>query len=160
MMAKKAEAWMPLDRWHALVAGEECPMCEAIGVEEPIDRYGYTIADMRISRLRLARNQYVSGYCVLICRKHVREPYFLAPHEQTAFFQDLMQAAKALDMVYHPDKMNLQILGNLVPHLHVHLTPRYHGDPAPGRPIDPNGGMRTMRARTFEERAKLIRKAL
>ena len=77
-----------------------------------------------------------------------------------AFFRDLMLAAQALEQVYRPDKMNLQILGNLIPHLHAHLTPRYHGDPAPGRPIDPNGGMKLLRARTYEEQAKVIRKAL
>jgi diadenosine tetraphosphate (Ap4A) HIT family hydrolase len=31
--------------------------------------------------------------------------------------------------------MNYQLLGNLVPHLHVHLVPRYLDDPAPGKPL-------------------------
>jgi len=31
--------------------------------------------------------------------------------------------------------MNYQILGNSVPHLHVHLMPRYAVDPRPGWPF-------------------------
>jgi diadenosine tetraphosphate (Ap4A) HIT family hydrolase len=31
--------------------------------------------------------------------------------------------------------MNYQLLGNLVPHLHVHVVPRYLDDPAPGKPM-------------------------
>jgi diadenosine tetraphosphate (Ap4A) HIT family hydrolase len=31
--------------------------------------------------------------------------------------------------------MNYQTLGNVVPHLHTHLLPRFARDPAPGRPL-------------------------
>jgi len=41
--------------------------------------------------------------------------------------------AKAVDDRYRPAKLNLQILGNTVPHLHTHVIPRYASDPAPGR---------------------------
>jgi diadenosine tetraphosphate (Ap4A) HIT family hydrolase len=53
------------------------------------------------------------------------------------FFDDLRIAAQAIDAVYKPLKMNFEILGNTVPHLHAHIVPRYYNDPAPGRPIDP-----------------------
>ncbi len=159
-MPEKTMEWMARERWEALVRGEDCPLCAACQSTEPVNRYGYTIADLRISRLRLARNQYVGGYCVLICTKHVRESYHLAVEEQMLFFQDLMQAAQAVDQVFRPDKMNLKILGNIVPHLHVHLIPRYYGDPAPGRPIDPNAQLKTLLAREYEERVQLIREAL
>ncbi len=33
-------------------------------------------------------------------------------------------------------KMNFQLLGNAVPHLHCHILPRYYGDPAPSPPLD------------------------
>ena len=44
---------------------------------EQVNEYGQTVADLRFSRLRWVRNQYVKGYCVLICHKHVSEPYEL-----------------------------------------------------------------------------------
>jgi diadenosine tetraphosphate (Ap4A) HIT family hydrolase len=33
--------------------------------------------------------------------------------------------------------MNYEIHGNTIPHLHMHLYPRYSGDPFEGEPIDP-----------------------
>ena len=36
---------------------------------------------------------------------------------------------------YRPLKMNYEVLGNALPHLHTHLVPRYLDDPAPGRPF-------------------------
>ncbi len=69
--------WMPRERWDALVRGEGCPLCRDLAAGTEVDAYGYAVADMRLSRLRLAANQSVPGYCVLIARRHVREPYEL-----------------------------------------------------------------------------------
>jgi len=38
------------------------------------------------------------------------------------------------------------MLGNLLPHLHTHIVPRYYGDPAPGRPLDPSHAVHLLRA--------------
>ncbi len=45
-----------------------------------------------------------------------------------------------IEQVFAPCHMNYLLLGNLVPHLHVHLVPRYLDDPAPGEPLpfEPN----------------------
>jgi diadenosine tetraphosphate (Ap4A) HIT family hydrolase len=40
-----------------------------------------------------------------------------------------------IEHVFAPCHMNYQLLGNSVPHLHVHLVPRYLDDPAPGKPL-------------------------
>jgi hypothetical protein len=37
-------------------------------------------------------------------------------------------------------KLNYEIHGNTIPHLHLHLLPRYPGDPYEGSPIDPRSG--------------------
>jgi diadenosine tetraphosphate (Ap4A) HIT family hydrolase len=37
--------------------------------------------------------------------------------------------ARALASLYEPVKMNYEIHGNVLPHLHLHLLPRYEGDP-------------------------------
>ncbi len=159
-MVGAPKQWMPRERWDALVRGEKCPLCTVIESREPADYFAFRVADLNLSRLYLARNQFVRGYCTLVCTRHVREPYHLTADEQSLFFGDLMRAAQALERAFSPTKMNLQLLGNEVPHLHAHLMPRYYGDPAPARPIDPGSQFVTLSDEEYVERIRLIRLAL
>lgn len=159
-MPQQPKVWIPREQWEALIRGIDCPLCAACQSDEPANDYGYTIADLHLSRLQLARNQFVPGYCVLICTRHVREPYHLTREEQSLFFDDMMHAAQALEQVFKPIKMNFQLLGNLVPHLHAHLVPRYYGDPAPGQPIDPEAQVVTLTSEGYQERVQAIQAAL
>jgi len=150
--------WMQRERWDALVRGEDCPACAEIrtgGTEE-----GFLVARLSLSHLRLQRNQFVPGYSVLLCTRHVAEIYHLSPDEQVLFLKDLVSAAQALDRVFAPVKMNINLLGNLVPHLHAHLLPRYYDDPAPARPIDPGQQTVTLTPDEYEERVRQIQAAL
>ena len=72
-----------------------------------------------------------------------------------------MVAAEALTALFHPVKMNYEIHGNTIPHLHVHLFPRFRGDPHEGGPIDPDKAsfVRTPREISKIRRAILNRAA-
>jgi len=72
----------------------------------------------------------------------------------------MIDAAQAIERVFNPAKMNFQLLGNAVPHLHAHIVPRHYGDPAPGRPIDPEAQVITLTAQEYQERVQLIQKLL
>ena len=135
MASPQAQQWMPREQWDALVRGENCPLCAEVASTNPINEHGYTVSDLTFSRLRLASNQSVPGYCILICKTHVREPYELTVQHRSAFFEDMMRAGSALENVLDAIKMNFEILGNAVPHLHCHIKPRYYGDRAPSHPI-------------------------
>ncbi len=152
------QSWMPREQWDALVRGDDCPACDE--VRSGATEEGYVVARLRVSQLRLMRNQFQAGYSVLVCMQHVPEPYHLCPEDQVRFFQDLVRAAQALDRVFAPTKMNINLLGNLVPHLHAHLVPRYYGDPAPGRPIDPNLQVVVLTPGEYQERVRQIQVAL
>jgi diadenosine tetraphosphate (Ap4A) HIT family hydrolase len=151
---------MPLEQWNALVRGESCPLCAELASNAPVTAEGYTVANLDHSRLRLAANQWIAGYCVLICTTHVREPFELRADECAQYFADLMLAASALQRVFAPIKMNYQILGNLVPHLHCHLIPRYHGDLAPGTPIDMHAQQLSLTPQEYANRIARIQQAL
>jgi len=69
------------------------------------------------------------GYACVVSKRHVVEPYELSPDERGLFWDDAMIVAQALASLYEPVKMNYEIHGNVVPHLHLHLFPRYDGDP-------------------------------
>jgi diadenosine tetraphosphate (Ap4A) HIT family hydrolase len=73
----------------------------------------------------------------IVARKHYVEPFEMPPEEQAQFWQDAMAVAAAVDRVVKPIKMNYEIHGNTLPHLHMHLFPRQPDDPYVGGPIDP-----------------------
>lgn len=87
----------------------------------------------------LMRKALVRGYVVVVWRgRHVVEPYQLGDDEAAGYQADVHRVARALDAHFRPVKINYQTLGNRVPHLHTHVTPRYRDDPAPGAPL-PDG---------------------
>jgi diadenosine tetraphosphate (Ap4A) HIT family hydrolase len=157
-----SDTWMPRDEWDKMVAGDNmlATYANAPYTDVLITEDGYTIADLERSRLQLKRNQYVRGYCELVAKKSVREPHEMYPQESALFFEDMVRAGAALEKVFKPIKINYEILGNLVPHLHVHILPRYYGDPAPGRPIDPYAEMVTRTEEEYQQMVGDIREAL
>jgi diadenosine tetraphosphate (Ap4A) HIT family hydrolase len=50
--------------------------------------------------------------------------------------RDIGRVAAALRNVTNCVKLNYEIHGNSIPHLHVHVYPRYRGDPFEDGPID------------------------
>jgi diadenosine tetraphosphate (Ap4A) HIT family hydrolase len=132
--------WMPRDRWDAVVRGEDCPACAEVTGLGLDNGEGYFVTDLAVSRLRLQREQHVPGWCVLLLRRHVREPHELPAEERIAFFEDMVCVGRPLEQVYAAQKINYSILGNILPHLHTHIQPRYYGDPYPGGVVDPAPG--------------------
>lgn len=78
-----------------------------------------------LSDLIVGQHQYFQGYCVLVFREHVIEPTDLTPDDQAQFFKELMTASSALQKAFSPHKMNYACYGNVVPHMHWHLIPRF-----------------------------------
>lgn len=77
------------------------------------------------------------GYCCLVLKRHAVELYDLSRDEAYALIRDLQQVAEVIQKITGAVKMNYEIHGNRIPHLHVHLFPRYKGDPFENGPIDP-----------------------
>ena len=63
------------------------------------------------------------------------EPTELSPEEAAAYGLEVLWVARGLEQYLNPIKMNYNVLGNSVPHLHTHVIPRYAKDPRPGRPF-------------------------
>lgn len=74
------------------------------------------------------------GYCRVICRQHVAEMSSLSAGDAHRVMNVVLATERALRFSVQPDKINLASLGNLVPHLHWHVIPRWRDDshfPAP-----------------------------
>jgi len=94
----------------------------------------------------LRRADIVRGYTVAVWRgRHVADITELTDAEAAEFDRAIRATSSALGIHYRPAKLNLLALGNAVPHLHVHIVPRYLTDDDPGRPprfmmVDPPPG--------------------
>jgi diadenosine tetraphosphate (Ap4A) HIT family hydrolase len=121
--------------WKELVDGRSCSMCANGGTDD--NGFGVRIQAATYSDAYLQRADMQRGYTIVIWRgRHVVEPTDLEPHEAAGYWREVLRVARALQRYYQPLKMNYETLGNMVPHLHTHLVPRYaEGDPAPGRPF-------------------------
>jgi diadenosine tetraphosphate (Ap4A) HIT family hydrolase len=125
------KAW-PTD-WSARYSGATCSMCAADRSDE--GEFGIRILAGRFSDAYLQRANVQRGYTLVIWRgRHVAEPTDLEDEEASGYWLEVLEVARALQQHYRPLKMNYEILGNTVPHLHTHLVPRYLEDPAPGHP--------------------------
>jgi diadenosine tetraphosphate (Ap4A) HIT family hydrolase len=123
-------AWNDRDRWSALCSGAECPICRQ---GEPLD----LIATLESSWVTMQEAAPVRGYVCLVSRTHVVELHDLSEEASAAFMRDARAVSRVLSAVTGSVKLNYEIHGNSLPHLHMHFFPRYRGDPFEGRPIDP-----------------------
>src|SRR5262245_13707890 len=79
--------------------------------------------------------QYYHGYCILVARTHASELSQLPPQERIAYLDEMCRLAHALEFCFRPGKLNYELLGNQVPHLHWHLFPRRADDPDNLKPV-------------------------
>ena len=82
------------------------------------------------------------GHTVVIPKRHFPTLFDASEEEQLALLRALTNAKNILDALHNPDGYNIGINqgvagGQSVPHLHIHVIPRYLGDKA-----DPKGGVR------------------
>jgi diadenosine tetraphosphate (Ap4A) HIT family hydrolase len=75
------------------------------------------------------------GFLRVILKHHVKEMTDLPAGEQQALLQVVLATEAALREVLAPDKVNLASLGNVVPHLHWHVIPRFTDDPHFPNPV-------------------------
>jgi diadenosine tetraphosphate (Ap4A) HIT family hydrolase len=68
------------------------------------------------------------GFCRVIWNDHVREMSDLADADRLLLNDAVWRLECAVREVMGPDKVNVASLGNVVPHLHWHVLPRYADD--------------------------------
>lgn len=115
------------EQWRALCSPEGCPWCQGPG--PPAEE---VLAETPDCFVTAASEATLPGYACVSAKAHVVEPYELDDAARAAFFGDAMAVARGLANAVHPMKMNYEIHGNTVPHLHMHLFPRHADDPYVG----------------------------
>ena len=123
--------WTNPEAWARLVSGEDCPICRNGGPTN-------LIAELEVSSLALGDGPTtLPGTCALFLRRHALELHDLSSDEGAAFMRDVQRVSRALMEATGAVKMNYEVHGNTIPHLHMHFFPRYAGDPFENAPINP-----------------------
>ena len=68
------------------------------------------------------------GFCRVIWHEHIKEMSDLSTVQQNRLMRVVFAAEAAIRDTLKPDKINLASLGNVVPHLHWHIIPRFKHD--------------------------------
>jgi diadenosine tetraphosphate (Ap4A) HIT family hydrolase len=123
-------AWNDGDRWAALCSGAACPICRQ---KEPHD----VIARLESSWVTMQEAAPVRGYVCLVSQIHAVELHDLSDEGAAAFIRDARRLSAAVASITGAIKLNYEIHGNTIPHLHMHFFPRYRGDQFEGKPINP-----------------------
>jgi diadenosine tetraphosphate (Ap4A) HIT family hydrolase len=120
--------------FYELKRGVGCPMCEQGRPEET--EHGARFFAGEVADAYLQRANVQRGYSVVVWRgRHVAEPTELAPEEAAKYWLEVLEAGRRIERSLQPVKLNYDVLGNSLPHLHTHVIPRYADDPKPGWPF-------------------------
>jgi diadenosine tetraphosphate (Ap4A) HIT family hydrolase len=141
-------------------ASENCAFC--LRIAAPGSGAAEVVWEFPQSVVLLGAWQFFEGYCIAVSRRHVRELYELEVSARHAYIDEIAVLGQALVGVFKPRKLNVEMLGNQVPHLHCHVFPRYEHDPEHLKPawvaIDRAEGNEAQRRRL--EAAEISREEL
>ena len=114
-------SWVDAEQWQGLVDGSRCPFCTGAGPTG-------VIAELSASVVTVSEDVRVRGYCCVIPREHAVELHALPETAALGFMRDVQRAARAVQSITGAVKLNYEVHGNIVPHVHLHIIPRYPGD--------------------------------
>lgn len=97
-----------------------CELCREAG-GEVLWRDGFC-------RVVLVGDPDYPAFCRVILERHVREMTDLEEAERARLMRVVFAVEAALRELLAPDKVNLASFGNVVPHVHWHVIPRFQAD--------------------------------
>ena len=105
----------------------ECELCSRTGGE-------LLWRDERCRVIHAAEPGY-PGFCRVVWEAHTKEMTDLSDADRLHFMEVVFAVESVLRELLQPAKINLASLGNLVPHLHWHVIPRFADDPHFPQPV-------------------------
>ncbi|QDQ26467.1 HIT family protein [Chitinimonas arctica] len=106
---------------------QPCPLCTSHG--------GELLWQSALYRVVMVDEPGYPGFCRVILNRHIAEMTELPGVERAALMNAVWAIEEVLLSELGPDKINLASLGNVVPHLHWHVIPRWRDDPHFPAPI-------------------------
>lgn len=97
-----------------------CPLCSEPG--------GAVLWQDALCRVVLVDDADYPGFCRVILGRHAAEMSDLPIDERAALMEVVFAVEAVLRAQLQPDKINLASFGNMVPHVHWHVIPRWRDD--------------------------------
>lgn len=116
------------------MGNSECMFCD------PINRWpkSHIVGSLKSSTVVLSEDQFFHGWCLVIYKKHIIDLFDLSIGERAALEADVCIVSKGIQALFSPDIMNYAAFGNIIPHLHWNVMPRYKNDGLWGTPPWPH----------------------
>lgn len=92
------------------------------------------LGEFTLCSLLLVNDANYPWFILLPNRENITEIHQLSLPDQQQLLAESMFFCQCLEDIYHPDKLNIAALGNVVPQLHIHHIARFTNDacwPAP-----------------------------
>jgi diadenosine tetraphosphate (Ap4A) HIT family hydrolase len=111
--------------------------CGICGLIDRCRRWDFPdfVAELPNSFVILGDAQFYRGYCVVLARAHVNEVHLMPPEKARALFEETVAVGRAIAAATEPLKINYECLGNVEPHVHWHVFPRFKADPMRSAPV-------------------------
>jgi len=93
------------------------------------------VQDLPLSQLRLYNNATLPWLMLVPRRPDMREIHDLTAEDQAQLMREIAAVSAQIEQQFRPDKINLGMLGNIVPQLHIHIIGRRIGDPCWPAPV-------------------------
>ena len=90
------------------------------------------IGPLKVSTLYLFKEQTYRGRCIVAYNGHVNELFELPDDEAARFTHDVARAARAIQIAVNAAKINYGAYSDKLPHLHMHLVPKFQNGPSWG----------------------------
>lgn len=97
-----------------------CPLCKTDGED--------ILFSNDLYRIIAVNDPAWPGFCRVILSRHEAEMTDLSIEERSSLMKAVCVVEAALRDLMHPTKINLASLGNVVPHVHWHIIPRWIDD--------------------------------
>jgi len=122
-----------------------------------LDKLMIEIYTLNVSTLYIFKEQTHKGRCIVAYNKHEKELFNLKQNELSNFMNDVSLAAEAIYKSVNPQKLNYGAFGDKMPHLHMHIVPKYENGMNWGSTFEMNPGKTYLEEKEYLELIKVIK---
>lgn len=116
------------------MSNSNCVLCD------PLNKWpkSHIICTLPASTVLLSQDQFFKGWCLVVSNKHIVDLFEQSIEERLHLESDVSKVSKSIVEIFNPNIMNYAVFGNVIPHLHWNVMPRYFNDGLWGAPPWPH----------------------